>query len=157
MARVMARELLNFEFTSEKLPSRNYDLSTLQQPHAFPRDAADGIESVTLKHLRLMPIDNPSERVTLECMRGGEQSIWEMAAGHFGVRNPLLGGWVATQAKLSITFLPKGDARRGRIISLTITMPHGCNLKDLTPEEQLIGEKYLRRWGILSGDIGSHD
>jgi hypothetical protein len=35
---------------------------------------------------------------------------------------------------------------------LTITMPHGCNLKDQTEEEQLIGEKYLRRWGILSGD-----
>ena len=157
MARFMARDLLGLEFTSEKLPSRNYDLKALQQPHAFPRDAVDGIESVTLKQLRLMPIDNPSERVTLECMRGTEKSIWEMAAGHFGDRNPLLSGWVATQAKLSIAFLPKGDARRGRIISLTITMPHGCNLKDLTPEEQLIGEKYLRRWGILSGDTGSDD
>jgi len=29
-------------------------------------------------------------------------------------------------------------------------MPHGCNLKDQTEEEQLIGEKYLRRWGILN-------
>ena len=32
-------------------------------------------------------------------------------------------------------------------------MPHGWNLKDQTEEEQLIGEKYLRRWGILRGDI----
>jgi hypothetical protein len=28
-------------------------------------------------------------------------------------------------------------------------MPHGCDLKDMTPQERLIGEKYLRRWGIL--------
>jgi len=90
-------------------------------------------------------------------MRGSEETIWEMAARHFGDRNPLLGGWVVTQAKLSIAFQPKGVARRGRVLALTITMPHGCNLKDLTPEEQLIGEKYLRRWGILSGDTGGDD
>src|SRR5690606_7383058 len=94
MARIMVRDLLQIEFTSEKLPSRNYDLSPLQQPHAFSRDAADGIESVTLKQLRLMPMDNQGQRVTLECMRGSEETIWEMAARHFGDRNPLLGGWV---------------------------------------------------------------
>jgi hypothetical protein len=35
-------------------------------------------------------------------------------------------------------------------------MPHGCSLKDMTPHERLIGEKYLRRWGILTdtADIG---
>ncbi len=157
MARIMVRDLLEIEFTSEKMPSRNYDLSSLQQHHAFPRDAADGIESVTLKQLRLMPMDNQGQRVTLECMRGSEETIWEMAARHFGDRNPLLGGWVVTQAKLNIAFQPKGDARRGRVLALTITMPHGCNLKDLTPEEQLIGEKYLRRWGILSGDTRGDD
>ena len=61
-----------------------------------------------------------------------------MADDEFGPYNPLLGGWVATQAKLTITFNPKLGARRGRVLSLTVTMPHGCNLKDLTPEEQLI-------------------
>ena len=40
-------------------------------------------------------------------------------------------------------------SRRGRTLPLTITMPHGCNLKDQTEREQLIGEKYLREWGIL--------
>ena len=29
---------------------------------------------------------------------------------------------------------------------------HGCNLKDQTEEEQLIGEKYLRRWGVVVDD-----
>ena len=34
-----------------------------------------------------------------------------------------------------------------------ITWPHGCNLKDRTATEQMIGEKYLRRWGILVDDL----
>ena len=72
-----------------------------------------------------------------------------MAAERFGPGDPLAGGWIATQTKLTIKFHPKAGARRGRTLPLTITMPHGCNLKDQTEEEQLIGEKYLRRWGIL--------
>ena len=76
-----------------------------------------------------------------------------MAADRFGTGNPLGGGWVVTQAKLAIKFHPKGDARRGRTLPLTITYPHGCNLKDQTEREQMIGEKYLRRWGILVDDI----
>jgi hypothetical protein len=28
-------------------------------------------------------------------------------------------------------------------------MPQGCNLKDRTEHERLIGERYLKRWGFL--------
>ena len=151
MVRFMARDLLGIEFQSEKVPFRNYDLDVLLRPFAFPTEPEDGIESVEVKQLRLMPIDNVGERVTLECLRKADRTIWSMAAERFGPDDPLAGGWIATQAKLTIKFHPKGDAKRGRTLPLTITMPHGCNLKDQTEEEQLIGEKYLRRWGILSG------
>jgi hypothetical protein len=149
MVRLMARDLLGIDFQNEKVPLRTYDLAILLRPFAFPTDPADAIESVEVKQLRLMPIDDVGERVTLECLRKADRTIWSMAADHFGAGDPLSGGWVATQAKLTIKFLPKGAAKRGRTLPLTITMPHGCNLKDQTEEEQLIGEKYLRRWGIL--------
>jgi len=61
-----------------------------------------------------------------------------MADEEFGATNPLRRGWVITQAKLAIKFHPKGDARRGRSLTLAVTMPHGCNLKDQTEQEQLI-------------------
>ena len=96
-----------------------------------------------------MPIDTVGERVTLECMRQATQTIWQMAQDRFGANNPLLGGWVVTQARLTIRFHPEAGARRGKTLPLTITMPHGCNLKDQTEREQMIGDKYLRRWGIL--------
>lgn len=149
IVRLMARDLLGIDYQNEKVPLRRYDLAILLRPFAFPTDPADGIESVEVKQLRLMPIDDVGERVTLECLRKADRTIWSMAADHFGAGDPLAGGWVATQAKLTIKFHPKGDAKRGRTLPLTITMPHGCNLKDQTEEEQLIGEKYLRRWGIL--------
>lgn len=151
MVRLMARDLLSIEFQSERVPFRNYDLDVLLRPFVFATEPEDGIESVEVKQLRLMPIDNVGERVTLECLRKADRTIWSMSAERFGPDDPLAGGWIATQAKLTIKFHPKGDAKRGRTLPLTITMPHGCNLKDQTEEEQLIGEKYLRRWGILSG------
>jgi hypothetical protein len=30
-----------------------------------------------------------------------------------------------------------------------ISMPQGCDLKDRTERERLIGEKYLRKWRLL--------
>ena len=149
MVRLMARDLLGIEFQQERLPFRRYDLSFLLRPFDFPTDLDDGIAAVEVKQLRLMPLDSVGERVTLECLRKADRTIWDMARDRFGGADPLAGGWVVTQAKLTIRFHPTGESRRGRTLPLTITMPHGCNLKDQTEREQMIGERYLRRWGIL--------
>ena len=149
MVRFLARDLLGIEFQQERLPFRQYDLSVLLQPHDFPSDSKDGIAAVEVKSLRLMPIDSVGERVTLECLRKADRSIWDMARERFGGSDPLQSGWVITQAKLAIRFHPTAGSKRGRTLPLTITMPHGCNLKDQTEREQLVGERYLRRWGIL--------
>lgn len=152
LAQYLARDLLGFEFSSEKVPLRRYDLGVLLSPFDFPTDLEDCIDQVEVRQLRLMPIDKVTRRVTLECMAKEDATVWQMADEEFGAGTPLRDGWVITQAKLVIKFHPKGDARRGRTQPLMITMPHGCNLKDQTEEEQLIGEKYLRRWGIRVDD-----
>jgi hypothetical protein len=97
-----------------------------------------------------MPLGTAGERVTLECLRDASTPIWQMAAAHFGSSNPLLGGWVITQAKIVIKFRPTRENTRGRTLPLTITMPHGCDLKDRTERERIVGDKYLRRWGLLA-------
>lgn len=149
MVRLFARDLLASEFRQERLPFRQFDLGVLRRHFIFPTDPGDGIESVRVNHLRLMPIDTVGERVTFECMRQATQTIWQMAQERFGANNPLLGGWVVTQAKLTIRFHPEAGSRRGKTLPLTITMPHGCDLKDRTERERMIGDKYLRRWGIV--------
>lgn len=149
LVRCFARDLLATEFRHERLPLRQFHLGVLLRPFRFPTDPEDGIEAVRVNHLRLMPLDTVGERVTLECMRQSTRSIWQMAQERFGANDPLAGGWVVTQAKLTIRFQPGAGSRRGKTLPVTITMPHGSDLKDRTDRERIVGEKYLRRWGIL--------
>ncbi len=58
LVRLLARDLLGAEFEDRRLPLRKYDLAVLQRPYAFPTDPADGIESVRVNQLRLMPLDS---------------------------------------------------------------------------------------------------
>jgi len=138
----------------------------LLKPFDFATDPEDGIMGVTVKELRFMEVGERNERITLESMSGADRSIWEMAERRIGLD---IGGtghvlpvatevpeWVITRARFTIKFHPGASGGRGKSLTLTVTMPHGCSLKDMTPHERLIGEKYLRRWGILTdtADIG---
>jgi len=144
--------LLGIEFKENRLPLRRYDLSVLLTPHDFPADPEDGVESVEVRELRLMPIDDSSRRVTLENMARADGTIWSMAEEMFDDRTPLRDGFVVTRAKLAVKLAKRPGGERRRTLTLTITWPHGCDLKDRTATEQMIGEKYLRRWGILIDD-----
>jgi hypothetical protein len=149
LVRSLAHLLLGTEFRNRRIPLRQYDLSVLLRSFNFPTDPADGIESVRVIQLRLMPIDSAAQRVTLECTRQSSITIWDMARERFHAANPLSGGWIVTQAKLTIRFHPDAGSRRGRTLPLTITMPHACDLKERTERERIVGSKYLRKWGIL--------
>jgi hypothetical protein len=131
------------------VPLRAFRLDMLLRPFEFGTDPEDGIEAVRVNHVRLMPIDTVGERVVIECLRGATNTIWTMAEERFGETNPLLGAWIITQAKLTIRFHPEQGSRRGKTVPVTISMPSGCDLKDRTERERLIGDKYLRRWGIV--------
>ncbi len=146
---IFVRDLLGVS-EHEPLPFREFDLDPLLRHCKLSTDPRDGIESVRVTMLRLQPFDNPGERITLECSSKEAGAIWDMANSHFGKTNPLMVGFVVTQAKLVIRFHPEGDARRGKTLPLTVTMPHGCDLKDRTQREILIGEKYLKKWKLLS-------
>ncbi len=148
LARMFTEHLLGVPFGGERMPLRRYELDHLRQAVPFPTDPEDSIESVRLNLLRLMPLDTQAERVTLECMAGAERSIWQMA-DDFGERNPLRSGCAVTQARLAIRFRPVPGGRGVRTLPVTVSMPHGCDLKGRTARERLVGDKYLRRWGFL--------
>jgi hypothetical protein len=168
LTQFMARDLLGITLSDDQtLPLREYDLSMLLQPFDFPTDPADGIVGVTVKELRLMDLGDAKERITLESMSGADRTIWQMAEHRIGLD---IGGgahvfghvgdvpeWVITRARFTIKFHPGASGGRGKSLALTVTMPHGCNLKDMTPQERLIDEKYLRLWGILKDDNDDGD
>ena len=148
LAKIFTEHLLGTPFGGERIVLRRFDLDHLRRPTPFPTDPEDNIESVRLNLLRLMPLDTQAERLTLECMDGAGRSIWQMA-DEFGERNPLRSGCMVTQARLAIKFRAVPGIRGRRTLPVTISMPHGCDLKGRTARERLVGEKYLRRWGFL--------
>jgi hypothetical protein len=150
LLRIFVRTLLGSATEEHELPLREYNLDRLLRVFDFPTDPEDGIESVRVAMLRLKPVHSQGERITLECSRSSPHTIWTMASENFGFSNPLLSGWTVTQAKLVIRFRPAKGSGRGKTLPVTITMPAGCDLKERTSSERLIGEKYLRRWNILA-------
>ena len=162
MAGFMGRHLLAIDFKGDKLPARQYDLGVLMEPFGFPTDAAAPVGQVIervqvrelrvqVRELRFQPLDLPGQRVTLECDESGGETIWDMADRHIGPAALRCADWVITRARLVVRFAPHGKSRSGKNLNLTITVPHGCNLKSMTDRERLVGEKYLREWGILRG------
>jgi hypothetical protein len=152
LAGYMGRHLLGIDFKSEKLPTRQYDLSVLMDPFDFPSDPnappGQSIERVFVRELRFQPLDESDQRVTLEYRGSSTHTIWDMADHHIGPSAERHADWIITRARLTIRFRPEGKSRRPKNLNLTITTPHGCNLKGMTERERLIGEKLLRVWGI---------
>ena len=153
LVRLFAEHLLGAPFRGERLPIRQFDLDVLRRPFAFPTEPADDIEEVKVTLLRLMPLDAGGERITLECMRGAKRSIWQMADARFGEHDPLGDGYRITRARLVIRFRATPGVRGGRTLPVSLTVPKGCDIRDRTAQEQLIGGKYLRLWGLVR-DIG---
>lgn len=147
LAKRVALELLGAAFDGERIPLRRYDLASLMVEREFPVDVEDRIEKVSVTSLRLAPIGS-SARVTIEVAREGPP-IWAWLREQFGARTPLRHGWAITQARLVVTFLPAPGSARSKLLSMTITMPQGCDLKERNSRERLVGDKYLTRWGLL--------
>jgi len=53
------------------------------------------------------------------------------------------------QAKINTRLRPENGYGRGKVLPVKISMPNGCDLRSRTDKERLIGEKYLKRWGLL--------
>ena len=94
-------------------------------------------------------MSSSTERLTLEVDRSGGRTLYQAAQEWFGPYDPLPNAGRITHAKLAIEFERREGQRRGRLLQLELREPHGCNLRDRSEEERLIGEKYLRRWGLV--------
>ncbi|MBF0116592.1 MAG: hypothetical protein HQM04_16310 [Magnetococcales bacterium] len=149
IARMFAETLLQTQIQTARVPLRRYDLSSLASPREFPTEPKDGIESVKVVMLQLQPLDHGPERITFETNRRTDQSIYERLWDWFETNNPLTGHFRIQVAKVSIQFHPEKGGRRGKILTIRLALPNGCNLKGTTDKERLICEKYLALWGLV--------
>ena len=111
-------------------------------------DAKDMIDDIKVTLLKLKPL-NSKNSTTIESPFSESKTIYEIAKDWYAGNNPLSGSFEIKKVRLSIKFKPDNKNPRGKLIHINITDPNGCDLKDRTEKEKLIGSKYLERWGIV--------
>ncbi|PKP79180.1 MAG: hypothetical protein CVT81_00400 [Alphaproteobacteria bacterium HGW-Alphaproteobacteria-3] len=146
LVKIFARTLLGHVIEAERIPPRRYDLSIFMADREFDFDPEDGIVDVRLRLVRFATHDDRAF-VTIEA-RSDFETVHEAARREFGERSPFREGNRIVEAVLSVRFRPDRVNPRGRTIAIKLRDPNGCDLKDKTDKERLLGEKYLRRWSI---------
>ena len=132
-----------------RIPIRQYRIEHLRRPHEFQTEPEHQIDRVDVKQMCLMPFEAQGERLTLELLRKSSGTIWDLARRRLHGGENALGSYIITRITLVVRFKAKVGAGRARALPIAISAGTGCNLKDCTEQERLIGEKYLRDWGIL--------
>ena len=148
VVKAFAETMLGTEIDGERVPLKQYDLSKLLNHFDFPTDPDDGIESVKISMLKLRPYDS-GNKVTLEVAAKEQQTIHQVSREWFATHDPLGGGFLVAQTKLTIKFAADSESPRGKTIPVKISYPNNCDLKSRTEKERLIGDKYLKKWGLL--------
>jgi hypothetical protein len=134
----------------DEIPIKKFDLSKLKVPYNFMKDVdpSDLIDDVKVTLLKLQPLDSRNS-TTLEALFRDHRSIYSLAQDWYAQYNPLHGSFTIKRARLSIKFKPTDKNPRGKLLHVNITDPNGCDLKDRSEREKMIGNKYLEKWGLM--------
>lgn len=146
IVREIGRLVLDHDPSLNPEPARRYDLTTLGKRRSFETDPRDRIESVAVTMLRLSPLHNTDETVTVDRASRSAHSIWDAADFHLGSHR-LESQYRITRAKLVIKH-KAGDINRLCALPVIITPPFGSNIKEQGEFERKISQKYLTAWGL---------
>lgn len=149
IAKAFTEDLLKQPIEADKVPLRQYCLDPLAEEKTLDWDLEDQIESVQLVMLKLQD-SNRQGRVTVEVPAKSDKTFHAFCLEHFGEVNPVKSTtFVPIQATISIRFQPEPGSNRSKVLPVKISLPNGCDLRSRTERERLIGEKYLKRWGLV--------
>lgn len=151
LAKAFANAFLKAENDIGEIVIKKYDLSKLRTLQDFMKDtdASDLIDEVKVTMLKLGTASGKSS-TTLEAPFTSQLNVYEFAAKSFANNNPLQNpAFEIRRAKLSIRFKATDKKPRGELLHVTITNPNGCDLKDRSEKQKMIGNKYLERWGLM--------
>ena len=77
------------------------------------------------------------------------RALHDLSRSWFGGNDPLAKGPAIMHARIAIRFHPGEGRKRVRTLQVELKEPHGCNLRDRSDLERLVGEKYLKRWDLV--------
>ena len=148
VVKAFAETMLGITIEGERVPLKQYELNQLLQEYDFPTDPDHGIQSVKITMMKLRCLESHN-KVTLEVGAKEQRTIHEVSKSWFSSHDPMKSGFVVAQVKLTIKFAPDTESPRGKTIPVKISYPNNCDLKSRTEKERLIGDKYLKEWGLL--------
>jgi hypothetical protein len=128
-----------------------YDLSLLRsRSFPFPTDPTDGIEEVRIRRMRLS-LGNGARRVILEAdPKADREDVYDMMDEYLSDKCLRHAAAAVTQVTLQFQLAPRGGGKRKKM-EFDVTFPDTCTVKSLPEDQRLLGEKYLRQWGIDRG------
>ncbi|TNF18412.1 MAG: hypothetical protein EP325_04785 [Vibrionaceae bacterium] len=149
IAKAFTEDLLKQTVEADKVPLRQFCLDPLLNGQALDWDTDDRIDSVQLVMMKLKDLAGDG-RIQIEVPAKNETNFHDYCREHFSDFNPLISNaFVPIQATISIRFQPEEGSNRKKVLPVKISLPNGCDLRSRTERERLIGEKYLKRWGLV--------
>jgi hypothetical protein len=150
---IFCRTLLGQELPPESPAGNPYELNGLKSRDfllaARQTDPDDGIEEIQVRKLRLSVLGGTRRRITLEAdPDGGPGAVYDMLDHCLNRHNIPDALFNITLAQFHFRFVHTGQGRQ-RTLTFEVSHPDTSNLQSCRHEDlRLIGEKYLRRWGI---------
>lgn len=150
---IFCRTLLHQELPPESPLGNPYELNGLKSRDfvltSRDTDPEDGIEEIQVRKLRLSVLGGTKRRITLEAdPEGGPGAVYDMLEQCVNRHNIPDALFNITLAQFHFRFVHTGQGRQ-RSLTFEVSHPNSSNLKSCRHEDlRLIGEKYLRRWGI---------
>lgn len=147
LARMFVKHLLGLDNETTPLPIRRINMARFLDPRDFIWDPQDGIDSVSVKLLKILPAGGRAF-LTIEPREKDDYPL-EILQDLFGGHTPMSAGCTVYEAVLVVQFKPDRVNPRGKKISVRLRHPNGCDLTEKTAKERLLAHKYLRLWEIF--------
>jgi hypothetical protein len=131
---------------------RSYWLQGLLD-RTFPlaTDPFAGIHAASVRRLKIVPPQN-GRRVTLDAdKKGGAADIYDMLDDHFPPARFRRSDLSVCQATFTVSYHSLADGK-DRSLTFDVSAPDACNLKSLSEDQRVVGERCLRLWGVLRDD-----
>lgn len=129
-----------------------YCLEQLLDPDfTYPTEPADCVGLVRLTRIRLVPLSSSLCAATLEIRftsRVARRQWVEIIHEQIKALGLMRSQVEVRQASFQLVFLNGGFGRR-KTATFTVNLPSSCDLKTKSDEVREIGQRCLRRWGIL--------
>lgn len=152
LRKAFCRAVLGIEVDDDE-PVRNvYQLDHLLNPEfSFTTEAEDRIAAARLRRVRIVPqvsvpaIEYPELKFKETATRTEVLSAIDKLLGAYNLTRSQV--WV-NQVSIQLQFMSDGH-HKPKTMTFNVTCPNTCDLKSKPDDLRVVGDRCIRRWGIL--------